>query len=173
MSACAVVREGRGNRFSRQEIVAKAGDAELQLHVGAGWRLPPVLETARRGAGRDEYSRGAAVPRDFGGRSPLEGGRSRKSGAPCEAARGKCRGDHTRAWFGREHWQQTVRRKFWPFRMPGPAAPEGDLGTVMLLTVRHVDTGVWLAMMAGAEFIKNSTGKEAVCCKRRVLPVAW
>ena len=43
------------------------------------------------------------------------------------------------------------------------------LGTGDLLTLRNVARASWVAMMAGADFIKTSTGKEAV---NATLPVS-
>ena len=43
------------------------------------------------------------------------------------------------------------------------------LGTGDLMTLRNVARASWVAMMAGADFIKTSTGKEAV---NATLPVS-
>jgi len=50
----------------------------------------------------------------------------------------------------------------------GPAHLKVILGTGDLLTLRNVARASLVAMMAGADFIKTSTGKEAV---NAVLPV--
>src|SRR5665213_4496503 len=44
----------------------------------------------------------------------------------------------------------------------GPAHMKCILGTGDLLTLRNVTRASWVAMMAGSDFIKTSTGKEAV-----------
>ncbi len=51
----------------------------------------------------------------------------------------------------------------------GPAHMKAILGTGDLLTLRNVARASWVAMMAGADFIKTSTGKEAV---NATLPVS-
>jgi deoxyribose-phosphate aldolase len=44
----------------------------------------------------------------------------------------------------------------------GPAHLKAILGTGDLMTLRNVARASWVAMMAGADFIKTSTGKESV-----------
>jgi deoxyribose-phosphate aldolase len=51
----------------------------------------------------------------------------------------------------------------------GPAHMKTILGTGDLRTLRNVARASWVAMMAGADFIKTSTGKEGV---NATLPVA-
>jgi deoxyribose-phosphate aldolase len=51
----------------------------------------------------------------------------------------------------------------------GPAHMKSILGTGDLLTLRNVARASWVAMMAGSDFIKTSTGKEAV---NATLPVS-
>jgi deoxyribose-phosphate aldolase len=51
----------------------------------------------------------------------------------------------------------------------GPAHMKAILGTGDLLTLRNVARASWVAMMAGTDFIKTSTGKEAV---NATLPVS-
>ncbi len=51
----------------------------------------------------------------------------------------------------------------------GPAHMKAILGTGDLKTLRNVGRASWVAMMAGADFIKTSTGKEGV---NATLPVA-
>jgi deoxyribose-phosphate aldolase len=51
----------------------------------------------------------------------------------------------------------------------GPAHMKAILGTGDLLTLRNVARASWVAMMAGSDFIKTSTGKEAV---NATLPVS-
>jgi deoxyribose-phosphate aldolase len=51
----------------------------------------------------------------------------------------------------------------------GPAHMKSILGTGDLLTLRNVARASWVAMMAGTDFIKTSTGKEAV---NATLPVS-
>jgi deoxyribose-phosphate aldolase len=51
----------------------------------------------------------------------------------------------------------------------GPAHMKAILGTGDLMTLRNVARASWVAMMAGADFIKTSTGKEAV---NATLPVS-
>jgi len=51
----------------------------------------------------------------------------------------------------------------------GPAHLKAILGTGDLMTLRNVARASWVAMMAGADFIKTSTGKEAV---NATLPVS-
>ena len=51
----------------------------------------------------------------------------------------------------------------------GPVHMKAILGTGDLMTLRNVARASWVAMMAGADFIKTSTGKEAV---NATLPVS-
>ena len=51
----------------------------------------------------------------------------------------------------------------------GPAHLKAILGTGDLMTLRNVARASWVAMMAGADFIKTSTGKETV---NATLPVS-
>jgi deoxyribose-phosphate aldolase len=51
----------------------------------------------------------------------------------------------------------------------GPAHMKAILGTGDLLTLRNVARASWVAMMAGSDFIKTSTGKEAT---NATLPVS-
>jgi deoxyribose-phosphate aldolase len=51
----------------------------------------------------------------------------------------------------------------------GPAHLKAILGTGDLMTLRNVARASWVAMMAGANFIKTSTGKESV---NATLPVS-
>jgi deoxyribose-phosphate aldolase len=51
----------------------------------------------------------------------------------------------------------------------GPAHMKAILGTGDLLTLRNVARASWVAMMAGSDFIKTSTGKETV---NATLPVS-
>ena len=51
----------------------------------------------------------------------------------------------------------------------GPAHMKAILGTGDLMSLRNVARASWVAMMAGADFIKTSTGKEAV---NATLPVS-
>ena len=54
-------------------------------------------------------------------------------------------------------------------RPAGRAHMKAILGTGDLLTLRNVARASWVAMMAGSDFIKTSTGKEAV---NATLPVS-
>jgi deoxyribose-phosphate aldolase len=51
----------------------------------------------------------------------------------------------------------------------GPAHMKAILGTGDLMTLRNVARASWVAMMAGADFIKTSTGKESI---NATLPVS-
>ncbi len=151
----------------QQEIVEKLGIEELQLHVGAVCVYHLFVETARRALeGTDIHV--AAVSTGFpAGLSPLEEriGEIRRS---VEAGAQEIDVVITRAHVFGAQWQKLYDEIVAFKDACGPAHLKVILGTGDLLTLRNVARASMVAMMAGADFIKTSTGKEAV---NAILPV--
>jgi deoxyribose-phosphate aldolase len=68
----------------------------------------------------------------------------------------------TRAHVFAGHWQRLYEEVAAFKEACGPAHCKVILGTGDLSTLRNVARASWVAMMAGADFIKTSTGKESV-----------
>lgn len=75
----------------------------------------------------------------------------------------------TRAHVFRGEWQALYDEIAAFKETCGPVHMKAILGTGDLMTLRNVARASWVAMMAGADFIKTSTGKEAV---NATLPVS-
>jgi len=151
----------------QQELVEKLGIQELNLHVGAICVYHLFVETARR-ALEGTNIHVAAVSTGFpAGLSPLEE-------RIAEIRRSVDAGAHeidvviTRAHVFSAQWQKLYDEIVAFKDACGPAHLKVILGTGDLLTLRNVARASMVAMMAGADFIKTSTGKESV---NAVLPV--
>jgi deoxyribose-phosphate aldolase len=145
----------------QQELVGKLGIGELNVNVGAVCVYHLFVETARRalqGSGIPV----AAVSTGFpAGLSPLEGriAEIRKS---VEAGAQEIDVVITRAHVFAGQWQKLYDEILAFKDACGPAHLKVILGTGDLLTLRNVAKASLVAMMAGADFIKTSTGKETV-----------
>jgi deoxyribose-phosphate aldolase len=151
----------------QQEIIEKLGVQELNLHVGAVCVYHLFVETARRALeGTDIHV--AAVSTGFpAGLSPLEE-RIAEIRRSVDAGAQEIDVVITRAHVFGAQWQKLYDEVVAFKDACGPAHLKVILGTGDLLTLRNVARASLVAMMAGADFIKTSTGKEAV---NAVLPV--
>jgi deoxyribose-phosphate aldolase len=151
----------------QQELVEKLGIEELQLHVGAVCVYHLFVETARRALEGTNIPV-AAVSTGFpAGLSPLEE-RIAEIRRSVEAGAQEIDVVITRAHVFGAKWQKLYDEIVGFKDACGPAHLKVILGTGDLLTLRNVARASLVAMMAGADFIKTSTGKEAV---NAVLPV--
>lgn len=145
----------------QQELAEKLGIRELKLRVGAVCVYHLFVEAAvqaLRGSGIPV----AAVSTGFpAGLSPLEEriGEIRKS---VEAGAQEIDVVITRAHVFGAQWQKLYDEIVAFKDACGPANLKVILGTGDLLTLRNVAKASLVAMMAGADFIKTSTGKETV-----------
>ena len=160
--------DGRVRRLSakarqplQQELVEKLGIGELNIKVGAVCVYHLFVETARRaleGSGIPV----AAVSTGFpAGLSPLAErvAEIRKS---VEAGAQEIDVVITRAHVFGGQWQKLYDEMLAFKDACGPAHLKVILGTGDLLTLRNIAKASLVAMMAGADFIKTSTGKETV-----------
>ena len=151
----------------QQELVEKLGIEELQLHVGAVCVYHLFVETARRALEGTNIPV-AAVSTGFpAGLSPLEE-RIAEIRRSVEAGAQEIDVVITRAHVFGSQWQKLYDEIVAFKDACGPAHLKVILGTGDLLTLRNVARASLVAMMAGADFIKTSTGKETV---NAVLPV--
>ncbi|HYL09867.1 MAG TPA: deoxyribose-phosphate aldolase [Candidatus Acidoferrales bacterium] len=145
----------------RRDLVTRLGIEELDLKVAAVCVYHNFVETAVR-ALEGSGIRVAAVSTGFpAGLSPLEE-------RVAEIRRSVDAGAHeidvviTRAHVFEGKWQ-ALYDEIATFKSAcGSAHMKVILGTGDLLTLRNVGRASVVAMMAGADFIKTSTGKEAV-----------
>jgi deoxyribose-phosphate aldolase len=145
----------------QQEIVKSLGIEELHLKVGAVCVYHAFVETAvqaLQGSGIPV----AAVSTGFpAGLSPLDE-RVAEIRRSVEAGAQEIDVVITRAHVFGARWE-ALFDEVATFRAAcGPAHMKVILGTGDLLTLRNVARASLVAMMAGADFIKTSTGKEAV-----------
>src|SRR5467141_423316 len=152
----------------QQEIVQKLGVESLQINVAAVRVYHSFVQPARRGV-EGSGIHGAAVSTGFpAGLSPLAE-RVAEIRRSVEAGADEIDVVITRAHVFGGKWQ-TIYDEIAMFKNAcGPAHLKVILGTGDLLTLRNVARASLVAMMAGADFIKTSTGKEAV---NAVLPVS-
>ena len=151
----------------QQELVEKLGIEELDLHVGAVCVYHLFVETARRALEGTNIPV-AAVSTGFpAGLSPLEE-RIAEIRRSVEAGANEIDVVITRAHVFGAQWQKLYDEIVAFKDACGPAHLKVILGTGDLLTLRNVARASMVAMMAGADFIKTSTGKESV---NAVLPV--
>src|SRR6267142_1023981 len=153
---CAKARQPLQN-----ELIEKLGIADLNIRVGAVCVYHLFVETARRaleGSGIPV----AAVSTGFpAGLSPLAEriAEIRKS---VEAGAQEIDVVITRAHVFGGQWQKLYDEILAFKDACGPEHLKVILGTGDLLTLRNVAKASLVAMMAGADFIKTSTGKETV-----------
>ncbi len=143
----------------RHELVRKLGIEELGIKVAAVCVYHRFVETARR-ALEGSGVRVAAVSTGFpAGLSPV-------TERVAEIRRSVEAGAHeidiviTRAHVFAGRWQELYDEIAEFKQACGPAHMKAILGTGDLLTLRNVARASFVAMMAGADFIKTSTGKE-------------
>jgi deoxyribose-phosphate aldolase len=152
----------------QQELVQKLGIESVHIKVAAVCVYHTFVETARR-AVEGSGIHVAAVSTGFpAGLSPLtervaEIRRSVESGAD------EIDVVITRAHVFGAKWQALYDEIATFKNACGPAHLKVILGTGDLLTLRNVARASFVAMMAGADFIKTSTGKEPV---NATLPVS-
>jgi deoxyribose-phosphate aldolase len=160
---CAKARQPLQN-----ELVEKLGIAELKIQVGAVCVYHLFVETAVRaleGSGIPV----AAVSTGFpAGLSPLEE-RIAEIHKSVQAGAQEIDVVITRAHVFGGQWQKLYDEILAFKDACGPAHLKVILGTGDLLTLRNVAKASMVAMMAGADFIKTSTGKETV---NATLPVS-
>ena len=151
----------KARRPVQQELVEKLGIGELNIKVGAVCVYHLFVETARRaleGSGIPV----AAVSTGFpAGLSPLAErvAEIRKS---VEEGAQEIDVVITRAYVFGGQWQRLYDEILTFKDACGPAHLKVILGTGDLLTLRNIAKASLVAMMAGADFIKTSTGKETV-----------
>jgi deoxyribose-phosphate aldolase len=145
----------------QQELLEKLGVRELNLRVGAVCVYHLFVETAvkaLRGSGIPV----AAVSTGFpAGLSPLEE-RIAEIKRSVEAGAQEIDVVITRSHVFGGLWQKLYDEIVAFKDACGPAHLKVILGTGDLLTLRNVAKASLVAMMAGADFIKTSTGKETV-----------
>src|SRR5437763_6838184 len=145
----------------QQELLEKLGVASLNIKVAAVCVYHTFVETARR-AMEGSGIHVAAVSTGFpAGLSPFPE-RVAEIRRSVEAGADEIDVVITRAHVFGGKWQ-VLYDEIAAFKNAcGPAHLKVILGTGDLLTLRNVARASIVAMMAGADFIKTSTGKEAV-----------
>jgi deoxyribose-phosphate aldolase len=151
----------KGRYPLQEELVAKLGIESLQVKVAAICVYHVFVETARR-ALEGSGIRVAAVSTGFpAGLSPLAE-RVQEIRRSVEAGADEIDVVITRSHVFAAKWQ-ALYDEISAFKQAcGPAHMKVILGTGDLLTLRNVARASQVAMMAGADFIKTSTGKEPV-----------
>lgn len=153
----------------RQDLVEKLGIQELGVTVAAICVYHSFVETARR-ALEGTRIRVAAVSTGFpAGLSPLPE-RVAEIRRSVEAGAHEIDVVITRAHVFGGRWQALYDEIATFKQACGPAHMKVILGTGDLLTLRNVARASAVAMMAGADFIKTSTGKEPT---NATLPVGF
>jgi deoxyribose-phosphate aldolase len=151
----------KGRRPLQEELVAKLGIESLQIKVAAICVYHVFVETARR-ALEGSGIRVAAVSTGFpAGLSPLAE-RVQEIRRSVEAGADEIDVVITRAHVFGAKWQALYDEVAAFKHACGPAHLKVILGTGDLLTLRNVARASQVAMMAGADFIKTSTGKEPI-----------
>jgi deoxyribose-phosphate aldolase len=145
----------------RADIEEKLGIEELHLRVGAVCVYHAFVETARRALGGTTIPVAAVATGFPAGLSPFEErvGEIRRS---VEAGAQEIDVVITRAHVFGAQWQRLYDEIVAFKDACGPAHLKVILGTGDLMTLRNVGRASLVAMMAGADFIKTSTGKETV-----------
>ena len=147
----------------QQEIVEKLGIEELQIQVGAVCVYHLFVETARRALEGTKIPV-AAVSTGFpAGLNPFEE-RLAEIRRSVEAGAQEIDIVITRAHVFGGQWQRLYDEIVAFKDACGPAHLKVILGTGDLMTLRNVAKASLVAMMAGADFIKTSTGKESGEC---------
>jgi deoxyribose-phosphate aldolase len=143
------------------ELVEKLGIDELRIQVGAVCVYHLFVETARK-ALEGTAIPVAAVSTGFpAGLTPLEE-RIAEIRRSVEAGAQEIDVVITRARVFAGEWQRLYDEIVAFKDACGPAHLKVILGTGDLVTLRNVERASLVAMMAGADFIKTSTGKESV-----------
>jgi deoxyribose-phosphate aldolase len=151
----------KARRPLQHDLVAKLGIESLDLKVAAVCIYHVFIETARR-ALEGSGIRVAAVSTGFpAGLSPLAE-RVDEIRRSVEAGADEIDVVITRAHVFGAKWQALYDEIASFKHACGPAHLKVILGTGDLLTLRNVARASFVAMMAGADFIKTSTGKESV-----------
>src|SRR5260221_1637438 len=152
----------------QHELVQKLGIESLDIKVAAVCVYHTFVETARR-AIEGSGIHVAAVSTGFpAGLSPFEE-RVAEIRRSVEAGADEIDVVITRAHVFGAKWQALYDEITTFKNACGPAHLKVILGTGDLLTLRNVARASMVAMMAGADFIKTSTGKEAT---NATLPVS-
>jgi len=158
----------KARRPLQDHLVAALKIEELKLHVGAVCVYHAFVETAVKaleGSGIPV----AAVSTGFpAGLSPLAE-RVEEIKRSVEAGASEIDIVITRAHVFNGEWNALYDEVAAFKEACGAAHMKAILGTGDLLTLRNVARASWVAMMAGSDFIKTSTGKEAV---NATLPVS-
>jgi len=143
----------------QHELVKRLGIEDLEIKVAAVCVYHRFVETARR-ALEGSSIRVAAVSTGFpAGLNPLEE-RVAEIRRSVEAGADEIDIVITRALVFGGKWQELYEEIAGFRRACGNAHMKAILGTGDLLTLRNVARASLVAMMAGADFIKTSTGKE-------------
>jgi deoxyribose-phosphate aldolase len=143
----------------QHELVKRLGIEELEIKVAAVCVYHRFVETARRALDGSGV-RVAAVSTGFpAGLNPLEE-RVAEIRRSVEAGADEIDIVITRALVFGGKWQELYDEIAEFRRACGSAHMKAILGTGDLLTLRNVARASLVAMMAGADFIKTSTGKE-------------
>jgi deoxyribose-phosphate aldolase len=145
----------------QHEVVEKLGIGELNLQVAAVCVYHLFVETARK-ALQGSKIHVAAVSTGFpAGLSPLEE-RIAEIRRSVDAGADEIDVVITRAHVFGAQWQKLYDEVVAFKDACGKAHLKVILGTGDLLTLRNISRASLVAMMAGADFIKTSTGKEPV-----------
>src|SRR5215469_7710474 len=151
----------KARRPLQQQLIEKLGIEELGLTVGAVCVYHAFVETAVKALEGTNIPV-AAVSTGFpAGLSPLAE-RVQEIRRSVEAGAQEIDIVITRAHVFNGEWQALYDEVAAFKDACGPAHMKAILGTGDLLTLRNVARASVVAMMAGADFIKTSTGKEAV-----------
>jgi len=158
----------KARRPLQDSLVKGLGIEELGLTTGAVCVYHAFVETAVKALERSGIPV-AAVSTGFpAGLSPLET-RVEEIRRSVAAGAGEIDIVITRAHVFNGEWNALYDEVAAFKDACGAAHMKAILGTGDLLTLRNVARASWVAMMAGADFIKTSTGKEAV---NATLPVS-
>ena len=152
----------------QRHLVDGLGIEELHLTVGAVCVYHAFVETAVKaleGSGIGVAAVSAGFP---AGLSPLAE-RVEEIRRSIEAGASEIDIVITRAHVFNGEWQALYDEVAAFKETCGPVHMKAILGTGDLMTLRNVARASWVAMMAGADFIKTSTGKETV---NATLPVS-
>jgi deoxyribose-phosphate aldolase len=152
----------------QRELIERLGIEELDIQVAAVCVYHRFVETACR-ALEGTGIRVAAVSTGFpAGLNPLEE-RIREIRRSVEAGAEEIDIVITRGLVLGGRWRELYDEISEFRRASGAAHMKAIIGSGDLVTLRNVARASWVAMMAGADFIKTSTGKEAT---NATLPVS-
>jgi deoxyribose-phosphate aldolase len=152
----------------QHDLIKRLGIEELEVKVAAVCVYHRFVETARRaleGSGIHVAAVSAGFP---AGLNPLKE-RIAEIRRSVEAGADEIDIVITRALVFGGKWQELYDEVAEFRRACGNAHMKAILGTGDLLTLRNIARASWVAMMAGADFIKTSTGKEST---NATLPVS-